>query len=442
MEDMEKQADCSSFRGPSIETGAYENLNRHSALQPPNALLLPTNTKNPDGGWSGWLAVLGAFLALFCSFGQMNAFGTYQSWYSDHQLSSHSQFSISWIGSLQLWTFFFMGGPIGRLFDAYGPSPVMLFGTLLLTFSTLMTSVSTKYYEFLLFQGFFFGLSVASLFYPSLAAVSTHFDKYRASALGVAAAGSGVGGVVYPIMLRQLFLRAGYAWAVRASTLLSAACCVIAIVTVRKKGRKKCSGWMDVKMFKDACFMLLATGSFFICLGIFTPFFYIVSYAEDRALVSQNTAFYVLSVMNAGGVFGRIVPAILSDKIGRFNLLMPTSFLAGLSCLIFWMLAKTMIAVMGFAAVYGFLSGAFISVITPCVAQISDISEIGSRIGALYTLISVPSLVGGPIAGALIQCQSGSYTGMIGLSGSSIILGSLFILACRLKINRNICVRV
>ena len=30
-------------------------------------------------------------------------------------------------------------------------------------------------------------------FYPSLAAVSTHFDKYRGSALGIAAAGSGVG---------------------------------------------------------------------------------------------------------------------------------------------------------------------------------------------------------------------------------------------------------
>lgn len=442
MEDVEKQADCSSFRGPSIETGAYENLNRHSALQPPDALLLPTNMKTSEGGWAGWLAVFGAFLALFCSFGQMNAFGTYQSWYSDHQLSGYSQFSISWIGSLQLWTFFFMGGPIGRMFDAYGPSPVMLFGTLLLTFSTLMTSVSKKYYEFLLFQGFFFGLSVASLFYPSLAAVSTHFDKYRASALGVAAAGSGVGGVVYPIMLRQLFSRTGYAWSVRASTLLSAACCVVALLTVKKEGGKKCSGWIDVKMFKDACFMLLATGSFFICLGIFTPFFYIVCYAENRVLVPQHTAFYVLSVMNAGGVFGRIVPAILSDKIGRFNLLIPTSFLAGLSCLIFWMLAKTMIALMGFAAVYGFLSGAFISVITPCVAQISDINEIGTRIGALYTLISVPSLVGGPIAGALIQYQSGSYTGMIGLSGSSVIFGSLFILACRLKINRNICAKV
>lgn len=442
MEDVEKQVDCSSFRAPSIETGAYENLNRHSALQPPDAPLLPTNARRPDGGWSGWLAVFGAFLALFCSFGHMNAFGTYQSWYSDHQLSGYSQFSISWIGSLQLWTFFFMGGPIGHLFDAYGPLPIMISGTLLLAFSTLMTSVSKKYYEFLLFQGFFFGLSVASLFYPSLAAVSTHFDKYRASALGIAAAGSGIGGVIYPIMLRKLFPRIGYAWTVRASTLLSLACCVVALVTVKKEGRKECSGWIDVKMFKDTCFMLLATGSFFICLGIFTPFCYIVNYAEDRALVSQNTAFYVLSVMNAGGVFGRIVPAILSDKIGRFNLLMPTSFLAGVSCLIFWMLAKTIIAVTGFAAVYGFLSGAFISVITPCVAQISDINKIGSRIGALYTLISVPSLVGGPIAGALIQYQSGSYTGMIVLSGSSIIVGSLFILACRLKINRNICARV
>ncbi|KAG1739447.1 MFS general substrate transporter [Suillus paluster] len=442
MEDAEKQVDCSSYRGPSIETGAYENLNRHSALQPPNALLLPTDTKSPDGGWSGWLVVFGAFLALFCSFGQMNAFGTYQSWYSDHQLSNHSQFSISWIGSLQLCTFFFMGGPVGRIFDAYGPTPVMIFGTLLLAFSTLMTSISMEYYEFLLFQGFFFGLSVASLFYPSLAAVSTYFDKYRASALGVVAAGSGLGGVVYPIMLRQLFVRVTYPWAVRASALLSVACCIVSLFTVRQKGGKKCPGRIGVKTFKDASFLLLVTGSFFICLGLFTPFFYIVSYAEDRALVSEQTAFYVLSVMNAGGIFGRIVPAILSDKIGRFNLLIPAAFLAGLSCLVFWMLAKTMIAVMTFAAVYGFLSGAFISVITPCVAQISDINEIGSRMGALYTLISLPSLVGGPIAGALIQDQRGSYTAMIGVSGSTIIFGSLFILVCRFKMNRNICARV
>lgn len=52
------------------------------------------------------LTVLGAFLALFCTFGQMNTFGTFQTWYASHQLQSMPPSTISWIGSLQLWVFF------------------------------------------------------------------------------------------------------------------------------------------------------------------------------------------------------------------------------------------------------------------------------------------------------------------------------------------------
>ena len=61
----------------------------------------------PDGGWDAWLTVLGAFLALFCTFGQLNAFGTFQTWYAGHQLRDLPPSTIAWIGSLQLWIFFF-----------------------------------------------------------------------------------------------------------------------------------------------------------------------------------------------------------------------------------------------------------------------------------------------------------------------------------------------
>ena len=61
----------------------------------------------PDGGTRAWLAVLGAFLALFCTFGQLNSFGTFQTWYHEHQLSTLPASTIAWIGSLQLWVFFF-----------------------------------------------------------------------------------------------------------------------------------------------------------------------------------------------------------------------------------------------------------------------------------------------------------------------------------------------
>ena len=94
--------------------------------------------------------------------------------------------------------------------------------------------------------------------------------------------------------------------------------------------------------------------------------------------------------MNAGGVLGRIAPAYLADKVGRFNLLVPSAFLSGLSCLVFWFFAKSLVAVMMFSVVYGFLSGSFVSVINPCVAQISHMSQMGTRIGLLYSIISIP----------------------------------------------------
>lgn len=65
----------------------------------------------PDGGLQAWLTVFGAFLALFCTFGQLNSFGTFQTWYAEHQLRDLPPSTIAWIGSLQLWIFFFSVSP-------------------------------------------------------------------------------------------------------------------------------------------------------------------------------------------------------------------------------------------------------------------------------------------------------------------------------------------
>ena len=106
--------------------------------------------------------------------------------------------------------------------------------------------------------------------------------------------------------------------------------------------------------------------------------------------MSPSIAFYVLAVLNAGGIFGRVIPSYLSDKFGRFNVLVPCAFLAGLSTLVFWSLATTIVPIMLYAATYGFFSGAFNALIMPCIAQVSDIREIGTRIGMLYSILAFP----------------------------------------------------
>ncbi|KAJ7162664.1 MFS general substrate transporter [Mycena crocata] len=397
----------------------------------------------PEGTTQGYLAVFGAFMALFCTFGQMNAFGTFQTWYAEHQLSALPPSTIAWIGSLQLWVFFFSGGPIGRLFDAYGPRWIMIIGSVIYVFSIMMTSISTEYYQYLLAHGVLFGLGVGMLFYPSLSSVSTYFCKYRATALGVVASGSSFGGVMYPIMLQRLFQLVGFGWGVRISGLLSGLVCCIAIATVTRYAPPKQRG-ATCKLsetFRDSRFVLLAAGSCLVALGLFIPFFYIVDYAHDLAIPAQMS-FIILAVMNAGGVVGRVAPAYLSDSIGRFNLLAPAALLSGLLCLLFWLFAKSLVPLMLFAAAYGFTSGAFISVITPCVAQISDIRQIGSRIGILYSIISFPSLVGGPAAGALLEAGKGTYTGMILFAGFTVIAGSFLIFAAKFKIDSRLFARV
>ncbi|OBZ74448.1 putative transporter MCH4 [Grifola frondosa] len=399
----------------------------------------------PDEGFPAWLTVFGAFLALFCSFGQLNAFGTYQSWYATHQLQHLHPSAIAWIGSIQLCVFFVSGGFIGRIFDTHGPRIIMALGTVVYVSSIMLTSLAGTYYQYIITQGILFGLGVGMLFYPPLAAISTHFSKYRATALGIAMVGSGIGGTVYPILLQKLFIHIGFAWGVRVSGFICLALCAVATGTVTSRlSPKRCptqSPWLDVKTFKDTQFVLLVIGSCFISLGLFIPFFYIVSYGLDIG-VSPNTAFYVLAVLNAGSVLGRIAPALVADAFGRFTLLVPCAFMAGLSSLVIWTFARSLPSLMLYAALYGLFSGAFNALIVPCIAQVSDIREIGVRIGILYSVISFPSLLSGPTAGALLTLAHGSYTGLIVLNGATVIIGSLFLLWSKLKINPSIFARV
>ncbi|KAH9887037.1 MFS general substrate transporter [Cubamyces lactineus] len=398
-----------------------------------------------DGGLAAWLTVFGAFLALFCSFGQMNAFGTFQSWYTTHQLQEMHPSTVAWIGSVQLWVFFFSGGFIGRVFDMYGPRIIMALGTALYVASIMLTSVAVTYYDYILAQGILSGLGVGMLFYPPLASISTHFSKYRATALGIAVVGSGLGGTIYPILLQYLFIRIGFAWGLRVSALLCFVLCTTATLTVTSRiapGKVDAGGpWLDLHSLRDSRFLLLVLGSCFVSFGLFTPFCYIVSYATDQG-VDPTTAFYVLAVLNLASVFGRIAPAHIADALGRFALLVPCACLAGVSSLVLWTTAHSLAQLMTYAALYGFFSGAFNALIVPCIAQISDIREIGMRIGLLYSIISFPSLIGNPAAGALLRICHGSYEGPIIMSGTSIVIGSLFMLWSKLQIRPGVFARV
>ena len=79
----------------------------------------------PDGGLQAWLMVLGAWCALFCTFGWINStssykieiikrnnntVGEFQSYYETVLLAKYSASTIAWIPSLQIFFMFAMVG--------------------------------------------------------------------------------------------------------------------------------------------------------------------------------------------------------------------------------------------------------------------------------------------------------------------------------------------
>jgi MFS family permease len=135
----------------------------------------------------------------------------------------------------------------------------------------------------------------------------------------------------------------------------------------------------------------LAPNDILITLRIFyaslSHIFYISPYTINIVGSLQRLGLDALSVLNAGSVIGRIIPGILADKIGRYNTFIPAGFAAGFWCLVLWLPTKSAIATFFFAALYGFFSGAFVSLAPAALAQISKMEKLGTRIGLYYGIL-------------------------------------------------------
>lgn len=106
-------------------------------------------------------------------------------------------------------------------------------------------------------------------------------------------------------------------------------------------------------------------------------------------------------------------------------------FFSGIIVLALWLPANANTPLIIFAALYGLGSGAFVSLISAVIAQISDIREIGLRIGTEFAVLSVAALVSNPIGGALITRDHGKFRYLQIWCGVKLLAGSTMYIFAR-----------
>jgi predicted MFS family arabinose efflux permease len=144
-------------------------------------------------------------------------------------------------------------------------------------------------------------------------------------------------------------------------------------------------------------------------LGLYIPYFYITPYAQFKTGADETLAFYLVPILNAGSIFGRLIPNAMADHFGALNMAIPSA----LACA---MLAFTWIAVhkigslIVFAILYGFFSGTFVSLPPSAILSLSsDLNKVGTRLGMSFSIAGFGILIGSPVGGALLDLNRGHF---------------------------------
>ena len=144
--------------------------------------------------------------------------------------------TVAWIGTTQVFVMFGMGTWTGRALDAGFFKIQFISGSIISITGLFLLSLCKSFWQIFLAQTLCVGVGYGLIFVPSLALVSTYFDKKRSTAIAVAVTGSCTGGLVFPAIAEQMFPSVGFPWTIRTIAFVQLACVITAgmILKVRR----------------------------------------------------------------------------------------------------------------------------------------------------------------------------------------------------------------
>ncbi len=162
------------------------------------------------------------------------------------------------------------------------------------------------------------------MFIPAVAILPTYFSTKIGLAIGLAASGSSMGGIIYPIMFYKLIPQVGFGWAVRilGFTVLATLMIPLFVMKIRVKPPRARS-IIDWSAFTDLPYMLCVFGTIIGFIGLYVGLFYTSYYGQATGYTDESLSFYLVPILNAGSVLGRTLPNWISDAVGPINVIAP-----------------------------------------------------------------------------------------------------------------------
>ncbi|KAK3813460.1 MAG: major facilitator superfamily domain-containing protein [Linnemannia gamsii] len=409
---------------------------------------VPTNNIAPPDGGYGWVVVGACFLNNFSMLGIMFSWGIFQQLYKDEVFPGQTS-AVSWIGTLAFGCMYIVGGICSLFAAKIGYRKMIFMGSFLVAGGCIGASFATEVWHLYLTQGVLYGLGAAMANPCVLAAPSQWFVVRRGMASGIGISGSGVGGLVFSVLIEKLNASIGHRWCLRVIGIVvwcSMVTCALLIRQFSPNGTQAVNVSMkEVDTMRKPAFLILVSGVLLTSFGYFSPLNLLPSYAVDHGLTRAQGAM-LNSFLNGASFFGRFAGGIFGDRFGLVNLTVFCVGASALTTLAIWMFATTLPVLLVYVILYGLMGGGFISLLAPVLAEQFGTSSLTILVGITFGVNGLGSLLGTPIATAILTSLQGDvvdgvaansdkgYRGAIGFIGGVMLVGTLVFFLLKIKV--------
>jgi MFS family permease len=334
----------------------------------------------------------------------------------------------------------------------YHPRYVIWASGLIYSTALVLASFSQSLWQFILTQGCLLGVGTCLTYMPSVTVAPTWFSLHRGLAMGIILAGTGVGGVAWPLAFRYLIEAVGFRNTLRITAGISFILICgsgtfmcwpesqIARIQAENAAASRTSKFfrlplVDWRVVRSRKFVAHALGAALQSAAYYTPVFFFASFARTLGY-SQTSSANFIAISNAANALGKVVIGHAADRMGRLNTLVLTTLISAISVLALWLpscLSSTQSTgsnlFIAFTIFYGIFASAYVALFPTSLVELFGVQNFVSVNGLLYMVRGFATLVGTPVAGALIRGHNQKIASPRSYENTSVMVGVLLVVA-------------
>ncbi|KAF2434705.1 MFS general substrate transporter [Tothia fuscella] len=400
----------------------------------------------PDGGKDAWLFLLGCFFVEALVWGFPFSYGIFQQYYSENEMFA-GEGSIAVIGTCSM-GIMYLDAPFVFAALQKWPRlrrPCCVVGLFIMCGALAASSFSQSVRHLIITQGVLYAVGGSLAYSPTILFVNEWFIKRKGLAFGIMWAGTGLAGVILPLVLQWLLTSYGFRTTLRVWSLALFILTFPLLYFVKPRlpniateREHRTRRLFDVSFLWNWHFIVLQGCNILEAVGYFLPTIYLPSFAQQTLHSSALASAFTVIAVNIAAVFGTVVMGTLIDRYHVTTCILISTIGTTIGIFLLWGLATSLPILYLFCVVYGLFAGSFSSTWTGVIKYMqtqTDNADAGLVFAFLAFGRGLGNIVSGPLSEALVRGEpwvgkAGSaygsgYGPLIVCSGVSALLGGL-----------------